>query len=511
MRGRRVVHMGAMWLTLWIAGAAFGAAEATDAEREALARLRGSIDGQIVWESNRSGAWRIWTMNADGTGVRPLSQGPGDDTEARFSPEGETIAFTRTERGQRSVWLMGRDGGNPRKLIDDAGSPVFSRDGQRLRFARKREQRGEHFDTWVYDLATGTEARVFPPDGSVFELDVWGAEASDDGSRFVAWSPRPRGTWVLSADGAVQAHVHGGCQGQVSPDQRYGYGVKSAGTFIRFDLADGGNPLDFNVRDGAWSHTYFPRVSADGQWLVYAACPPDQHDHDTSDYELFIVRLSDWQTQGEPTRLTFNEATDRWPDICLVASPWPGDEYDMAGAGPGPLGPVPLLTFAADGPDADAGKWGTWPREGDVSIRTAFVNADAEGGTGGAMRIEYEIRGEPNSVALWLSPANGRLDLRRYDRLAVWARGTAPSFTVVIEDANAQQAGGSRGVGDLRVTGVTRDWQRFELPLVDLVPREAGGTVDLGAVRTLAVAAIAPQDAREGALEIDNVVALPRE
>lgn len=511
MRLRWIPYACIAFQTLSIAGTAAGAAEATDAEREALARLRGSIDGQIVWESHRSGSWRIWTMNADGTGVRQLSEGPGDDTDARFSPDGKTIAFTRTERGQRSVWLMGRDGAHPRKLIDDAGSPVFTRDGQRLHFARKRGQGGEHFDTWVYDLVAGAERRVFPPDGVTYELDVWGAEASDDESRFVAWSPRPRGTWVLSADGTVRAHVHGGCEGQVSPDQRYGYGVKSAGTFIRFNLADGGNPLEFNVREGAWSHTYFPRVSADGNWLVYGACPPNQHDHDTSDYELFIVRLADWHTQGEPVRLTFNEATDRWPDICLVASPWPGGEYDMAGGRPAPLGPLPLLTFAAEGKDADAGTWGTWPGEGDVSIRATYVNEDAEGGVGGAVRIDYEIRGEPNSVALWLSPANGRLDLRRYDRLALWARGTVSSFTVVIEDAHAEQAGGSLGVGDLRVRGVTGEWQRFELPLSELVPRAEGGSVDLAAVQTLALAAIVPHDAREGTLEVDNLVALPRE
>ncbi len=350
----------------------------TPKEAQALARLKGKITGQIVWESNRDGGWHLYTMNADGTGARQLTSGPAQDTQADLSPDGKRILFTRTFPGKPSaVWIMNRDGTDPVKLIDNASAPTWRKGGRAIEFHRKAASGGNAYQTWRYDPASGKERLLFPPRGVNFKPEIRVATGNDDATRFIAWSPRPRGTWVLSPDGKVQKHVHGGCEPRVSPDQRYGYGVQTAGKFIRFNLSDGGDPLVFNERKGPWSHTYFPRVSRNRDWLIFGACPPGQHDQNISDYEIFVVRLKDWITSGEPVRLTFNRRTDRWPAIFVAPpgsrNPWPDGPYDVAGnrlTNPPPP-PLAILTFPRKdaAPDWGGATRGCGPRWRDARVR----------------------------------------------------------------------------------------------------------------------------------------------
>ena len=74
-----------------------------------------SADGRkVVFVSNRGRRTSdLWTMNASGTGQRPLSRRPGsDDWHPRFSPDATTIAFTEhtLPGGPVSLALMRADG-----------------------------------------------------------------------------------------------------------------------------------------------------------------------------------------------------------------------------------------------------------------------------------------------------------------------------------------------------------------------------------------------------------------
>ena len=66
---------------------------------------------------------------------------------------------------------------------------------------------------------------------------------------------------------------------------------------------------------GRRSHEYFPQLSPDGKFLVWAATQRG-HDHDLYDYEIYL-----WDTSTPPeqaARLTFHSANDRWPDIFVT-------------------------------------------------------------------------------------------------------------------------------------------------------------------------------------------------
>jgi hypothetical protein len=67
---------------------------------------------------------------------------------------------------------------------------------------------------------------------------------------------------------------------------------------------------------GRHSHEYFPQMSKDAKWLVWAATRRG-HDHDIADYEIHIWQIG--AQADEVARMTFHSGNDRWPDIYVTS------------------------------------------------------------------------------------------------------------------------------------------------------------------------------------------------
>lgn len=80
----------------------------------------------------------IFLVSIDGSTVRQLTNSPQGDSQARWSPDGKTIAFISSRDGTPQIYLIPMSGGEARRLTNistGASSPVWSSDGASLLFS----------------------------------------------------------------------------------------------------------------------------------------------------------------------------------------------------------------------------------------------------------------------------------------------------------------------------------------------------------------------------------------
>jgi len=130
----------------------------TDALDSASREPAVSPDGQQVafWRETPFAPPTIWVLNVDGSGETQLTlPGPYADMSPQWSPDGETIVFASDRTGAFEIYAMDADGENLVQLTDspDADfSPTFSPDGQRIAWW---QDLGPHSDVWTMN-ADGT-------------------------------------------------------------------------------------------------------------------------------------------------------------------------------------------------------------------------------------------------------------------------------------------------------------------------------------------------------------------
>jgi Tol biopolymer transport system component len=115
-------------------------------------------------ETERDGQSAIYVMDLDGHNQRAVIQSVGDDTNARWSPAGDFIAFESTRDGNSEIYVARADGSEPRRLTDDAGpdnSPAWSPDGGRIAFisTTRFTAPDESTEVMVINLATSNNTR----------------------------------------------------------------------------------------------------------------------------------------------------------------------------------------------------------------------------------------------------------------------------------------------------------------------------------------------------------------
>jgi Tol biopolymer transport system component len=141
----------------------------------------------IVFQSDRDGNFEIYSMRSDGLEVRRLTNNPGEDVQARWSPDGTQIVFSSQRDGStsREIHVMNADGSNVRALTTlgrVAGFPDWSPDGSQIAF---HAARGDgNFDLYVM-RSDGSDLRRITSTGNHLQ-PRW----SPDGQRLAfVWAP----------------------------------------------------------------------------------------------------------------------------------------------------------------------------------------------------------------------------------------------------------------------------------------------------------------------------------
>jgi TolB protein len=135
--GRTIIFDTGTGLPGFVPGVGVVNADGTDARLLANSgtQPRFSPDGtQIVF--NRGGD--VWTMNADGSNQKQLTQASEPDVAPVWSPNGRMIAFARGT-SEHQIYVMNVDGSDQRPLAPSRAQeldPNWSPDGKRISFAR---------------------------------------------------------------------------------------------------------------------------------------------------------------------------------------------------------------------------------------------------------------------------------------------------------------------------------------------------------------------------------------
>jgi Tol biopolymer transport system component len=102
----------------------------------------------VSWNDQRLGQIRI--VNADGSGVRTLTQTPGHYRRPSFSPDGQTIVFSRGGGGEltsdrwaedKGVFRMPAAGGQATRLTREGGNPHFGAAADRVYMEVSEDQK----------------------------------------------------------------------------------------------------------------------------------------------------------------------------------------------------------------------------------------------------------------------------------------------------------------------------------------------------------------------------------
>lgn len=263
-------------------------------------------EGFLTWESNRTGAWRIFTRSLSGGEPRQLSpdEEGRDHLAAHISPDGTKVVYLSFPKGLHGYQKHGPDVVVPLYLLD------LTSDDPPRKIMQNARPYGEHrCAVWL----NNRELVTLDPRYITHRLNLntsslqsivkdrprgrsWDHGYLLDPTLQTAFSGLPGFFHYDSETQRVSAReLMPGCQPNVTRDGTWGYWVLSMGGPInRYHITSGQTGVIVDKHDprmpGDRGYIYFPHISPCRQLLVFAASP-DDHDHHTSDYDLFAAPL----------------------------------------------------------------------------------------------------------------------------------------------------------------------------------------------------------------------------
>lgn len=297
--------------------------QASKVPPEQVAAIRqglGQLKGAVAWSSSRSGNHEIYLMRLPELTITQLTKNGFVDFYPRFSPDGQRLVFARSQKPWVSerhydpwdVYLLDLATGQERLVARNANFPMWA-GPQRIVFIRGRL-------VVLKNLKTDREKVILDGTADPVDAEISTPELSPVNPTLLAFTGRGSMNGVFVADLAKKSFIkiaRGACELTWFPDGRRLAWIGGGGRGKTRVMVSQLNPVKARQLidlPGSFSHEYFPRVSPDGRWLVWAASARG-HEHDIADYEIFLWRMD--RPPAEALRLTFNKANDRWPDIFI--------------------------------------------------------------------------------------------------------------------------------------------------------------------------------------------------
>jgi TolB protein len=182
-------------------------------ERRAIADFRGSnsapawaVDGQsLAVTLSRDGGSQLFLIGRNGENPRRITSSQAIDTESQFSADGRWLYFTSDRGGSPQIYRMPAGGGNAERVTFSGGyniSPSISPDGRTLAYVTRS---GSAFRLAVLDLSTPGAQPAMVTDTSDDEHPSFAPNG-----RLLIYATRVQGRSVLmttTLDGKIKARL----------------------------------------------------------------------------------------------------------------------------------------------------------------------------------------------------------------------------------------------------------------------------------------------------------------
>ena len=108
----------------------------------------------------------LYTMPLSGGKATRLTSGPAWDIQPAYNPDGKSIAFTSDRSGGDNIWIMNRNGSDPKQVSKESfrllNNPVFTADGNYI-IARKHFVNTRSLgagEMWRYHISGGKGVQI---------------------------------------------------------------------------------------------------------------------------------------------------------------------------------------------------------------------------------------------------------------------------------------------------------------------------------------------------------------
>ncbi len=268
-----------------------------------------SLQGVMLFATNRDGNSEIYVLNLANQSVTRLTVNTAQDVQPALAPDSVQVAYVTNQDGNNEIYLSGIDGRVPLNLTDNAADdqqPTWSPDGNWIAFTTNRDGNQEIYvmrsDGSQIRNLTNNAANDFAPTW----FSVGGLFGSEDWIAFTSTRDGNQEVYKVRPDGAGLTNLTQNPANDYAPS-----GFPGVGT-LAFVTERDGNPEVYTMNQNGGAATNItnnpgrdlvPAMGSNGNWIAFST---DRE----GNLEVYVVR-----TQGGTAyNLTRNPGQDSDPD-----------------------------------------------------------------------------------------------------------------------------------------------------------------------------------------------------